>query len=229
MRMTPPFYAIFDRRPQAAMSNIDHTLGMPKALLGLALFAATLAVLSCEGGGKPEGDGVAAPHLRPEARVEYYLNKEANDLTETVVRETFERWGEATRFDFVYKGRHRAGLRKDGKNTVSFLVKWPSEIPIGKAAYCKNWYDRKGNIVESDIIFNMMATRFTTLRTNTPGSYYIEGILAHEIGHLIGIDHIEEEDCLMKSFSPQGESYFMGRIDEKTLGRYRELYAKKSE
>lgn len=190
------------------------------------MVAAAFLLFSCGEQGRGADHDTGCIHLRTSPRVEYYLNKEANDQTEVAVLETFEGWGESTHFDFVYKGRHRAGLRRDGKNTVSFLLKWPKEIPIGKIAYCQNWYDGKGNIVESDIIFNMSVTGFTTRRTHTPGYYYIEGVLAHEIGHMIGLEHIEEEDCLMKALSPPEESYFMGRIDEKTLRRYRELYRK---
>ncbi|MFW6365348.1 MAG: matrixin family metalloprotease [Spirochaetota bacterium] len=165
------------------------------------------------------------PHLRRDMQVDYYLNKEATYLTELAVRETFERWESVTSFRFTYRGRHRAGLMRDGKNTVSFLVEWPSEIPMGKTAYCRNWYNRRGDIVESDIIFNMAVTRFTTLRTNTPQSYYIEGVLSHEIGHMIGLDHIEDEKSIMKPFSPRSESYFLGEIDETTIKACQTLYA----
>lgn len=162
-------------------------------------------------------------HRWKESTVEYYLNPAANDLTEITVRETFQRWDDATHFTFVYKGRNRAGIRKDGRSTVSFMLKWPEEVPM-KIAYCWNWYDRRGNIVESDIIFNMAMAGFTTTRTNKPGFYYIEGVLAHEIGHMIGLDHIEAEDSLMKPFSPVEESYNKGFIDPATLTAYRVLY-----
>jgi len=161
--------------------------------------------------------------LRTTKTITYYLNPEANTVTETAVRETFERWEEATHFDFVYVGRHRAGLQRDRRNTISFLVRWPDGVPQ-KTAYCKNWYDLWGNIVESDIIFNMSIARFTTLQTHSPDSYYIEGVLAHEIGHMVGLGHIDSQSCLMKAFSPLQESYFMGRIDEETLEAYRRLY-----
>jgi hypothetical protein len=147
-------------------------------------------------------------------------------LTETVVRETFQKWGEKTHFTFVYEGSHKAGLHKDGKNTVSFLLRWPKNIPIHHVAYCNKWYDRKGNIIESDIIFNMQITRFTTLRTNMPESYYIEGVLAHEIGHMIGLEHIDDPTSIMKQKSDYRESYHKGTIDAKTLAAYRELYAR---
>ncbi len=194
--------------------------------MGAAFVFSLTLLLTCSRGGGTAGPAGSGPHLRREARIEYYLNKEANDLTEVTVRETFERWGKASHFEFVFKGRNRAGLEKDGKNTVSFLVKWPPEIPIGKVAYCRNWYDRDGNIVESDIIFNMAVAKFTTLRTKKPDSYYIEGVLAHEIGHMIGLEHIEDDDSVMKHLSSANESFGKGELDEKTLAEYTRLYGR---
>jgi hypothetical protein len=148
------------------------------------------------------GVPVRAGPVRSTYRVQYYLNREATPLTERAVKRGFRRWAEATDFDFVYAGRHTAGLRRDGKNTVSFLLRWPEEIPP-KTAYCRNWRNRRGDIVESDIIFNMTIARFTTLETRTPEAYYIEGVLAHEIGHMLGLSHIEAPGCLMRAFSRQ--------------------------
>jgi len=186
----------------------------------VSLFAAAMCGVA-SGCSRGPGDEI---HLRTDPVVFYYLNKEANELTETAVRKTFARWDDATHFRFVYKGRRRAGLRRDGKNTVSFLTRWPSKVPAGKVGYCKNWYNRKGEIVESDIIFNMVIAKFTTLETRKLYSYYIEGVLAHEIGHMIGLEHIDSETSLMKPLSPMDESYFMGKIDEETDTQYRGLY-----
>jgi len=108
----------------------------------LLIFLSTI-LFSCSKNNMPD-----VPHRWQNTDIDFCLNKEANILTEIVVRETFQNWGEKTLFSFHYKGRNRAGLRKDGKNTVSFLIKWPEDIPINKVAYCKNWYDRKGNIIE---------------------------------------------------------------------------------
>jgi hypothetical protein len=187
----------------------------------VSLFAAAVCGFA-SGCSQDCGDEV---RLRTDPTVFYYLNKEANELTESAVKNIFAQWDEATHFSFVYMGRRRAGLRRDGKNTVSFLTRWPSKVPMGKTGYCKNWYNRKGEIVESDIIFNMVIAKFTTLETRKPDSYYIEGVLAHEIGHMIGLGHIDSETSLMKPLSPPAESYFMGKIDEETLGQYRRLYS----
>lgn len=163
-------------------------------------------------------------HLRKKNNIDFYLNKEANLLTEVVVREIFQKWGELTHFNFSYKGRNKAGLRRDGKNTVSFLIKWPKQIPINKVGWCQNWYDKNGNIIETDIIFNMLVTKFTTLKTNSPNSYYIEGVLAHEIGHMIGLGHLDMNYSIMKQKSSPEESFFKGNIDEETILAYKKLY-----
>lgn len=170
------------------------------------------------------GESPRRPHVRTGNTVEYYLNNEANLVTEISVRDTFERWSKATHFKFIYKGRTRAGICKDSKNTISFLVKWPSEIPVKKIAYCCNWYNRNGEIVESDIIFNMSLVRFTTLLGERSDSYTIEGVLSHEIGHMIGLEHIDNERSLMKNQSSPKESFLKGKIDQLTLKEYRRLY-----
>jgi hypothetical protein len=168
--------------------------------------------------------GFSAKHVRTTARISYYLNTEASEITEEAVRQTFRNWETFTHFRFVYMGRNRAGLLRDGKNTVSFLVQWPKNLSSSKLAYCMNWYDAQGNTIESDIILNMAVAGFTTARTNRPGAYYIEGVLAHEIGHMIGLDHIEDVGCLMKAYSPLAESYGRARIDSRTIEAYRSLY-----
>jgi len=196
-----------------------HKAVLSRAIAPALLAGAFLFVQGCTG-----GPADTRPHVWRTSSIDYYLNTEATDLTETTVRETFQRWQDATHFTFTYRGRAPAGLRRDGKNTVSFLLKWPSEVPAGTIGYCKTWYDGKGNIVESDIIFNMSLAGFTTTRTRHPGFYYIEGILAHEIGHLVGLDDMPLPGCLMNPLSTPAESYGMGRLDPVTLAAYRSLY-----
>lgn len=194
--------------------------------VSLILILGLLIIGGCSGTNTSR-DAQSGETRRESNIIEYYLNPDANEASEEAVKEAFLIWDEATSFTFVYKGRHRAGLKRDGKNTVSFLLTWPEDVPRGKTAYCRNWYNRRGNIVESDIIFNMSLARFTTRKTNTPDSYYIEGVLSHEIGHMLGLGHIDSPDSLMKPFSPPEESYFMGRIDKATLREYHRLYGHK--
>ncbi|MCK4799280.1 MAG: matrixin family metalloprotease [Spirochaetes bacterium] len=188
------------------------------------LFLICLLFFSCKKNEINFNSSKQKPHIRKNNNIEFYVNKKANMLTEVVVRETFQNWAKKTHFTFEYKGRNNPGLKRDNKNTISFLISWPNNIPMNKVAWCQNWYDKHGNIIETDIIFNMLITRFTTLKTNTPNSYYIEGVLSHEIGHMIGLGHIESETSIMKSTSSTEESFFKGEIDEETLAAYKKLY-----
>ena len=157
-------------------------------------------------------------------RIEYYVNRGASPLSEEAIRYAFDNWDEATHFTFTCAGRHRAGLKKDGKNTVSFLTRWPEDIPFGQTAWCRCWYNRKGDIVECDIILNQELARFTTLETRTPDAYYIEGVMAHEIGHMIGLGHSTSPASVMNPASSTDISWFRGNIDQETLDNYRRLY-----
>ena len=159
------------------------------------------------------------------SRIEYYLNKGANKLSETVIRETMQTWSEKTHFDVVYMGRNGAGFKQDNKNTISFLLEWPAGISINHIAHTRHWYNGEGEIQEADIAFNMQKTRFTTKRTQKKDWYVLEGVLSHEVGHLIGLDHSTDPGSIMKQKSPMKESYFKGKIDEETLSRYERKYS----
>ncbi len=185
----------------------------------LILLILSLFLLTCS-----KESVLSEPHIRVKKQIGFYVNSEANLISETAIRETFQKWGQATHFEFRYKGRNRAGLKRDHKNTVSFLKHWPKDIPINKVGYCRNWYNSKGHIVESDIILNMQVTRFTTLRTRKPDSYILEGVLAHEIGHLIGLGHSTNSNSIMKQTSSMSESYFKANIDSSTIDTYKKLY-----
>ncbi len=179
------------------------------------------AVTSCS-----QTEQAHGPHRWRQLSVTYYVNKEANILSETTIRMVFDEWSKRTPLKFVYGGRHRAGLHRDGKSTVSFVTRWPEELPISLAAYTRCWYDRQGSIVEADIIFNNQIARFTTKTTNLPDSYYLEGVLSHEIGHMIGLDHINSPTSIMKQDSPMQESWFKGSIDNETMAAIDRLYSK---
>ncbi len=156
--------------------------------------------------------------------IRYYINRNANGQSVRAIEYAFDSWQNATHFTFIYAGRNDAGLKKDGKNTVSFPTSWPDDVPFGQTAWCRCWYNRKGDIVECDIILNQELARFTCLESGRADSYYIEGVMAHEIGHMIGLGHSESVTSVMKPESVPEESWFKGFIDNETLGLYRDLY-----
>jgi hypothetical protein len=179
----------------------------------------SISALSC---GKADHDGI---HRWKKTEIEFYINKNANATSEDAIKYAFGKWQEAVgpRFTFTCAGRNWAGVIHDGKNTISFTSDWPKYIPFGNVAFCYKWYDCAGNIEEADIILNSSLAKFTSLATKKEDSYYIEGICMHEIGHLLGLKHIDDEASLMKRMLTIRDSRLM-MIDDKTLHQFHEIY-----
>jgi hypothetical protein len=137
--------------------------------------------------------------------IPYYLNRAASEASARAVERGFSAWEEAGAGPFRYAGRNAAGIQRDGKNTVSFLLEWPEEIPFGHVAYTAVWYGRSGRIVEADIICNMRLVNFTTYETMAPDSCFVEEVVAHEIGHLLGYEHSDDPHSVMYPLFQAGE------------------------
>lgn len=162
-------------------------------------------------------------NIRCSNRIEYYINYEASDSSRAAVVSAFSIWDESTSFNFALAGTNKAGLSHDGKNTVSFVEKWPKSLPF-VIAYCMNWYDSAGYIIESDIILNCQLASFTDHVANHQNAYYVEGVLVHEIGHMLGFGHSEETDSVMGEIFSIADSKAIQSIDNMTLSVYNKLY-----
>lgn len=204
-------------RPSYFRSFLKTVTRQTGRIAGFAIIALLLSCSISDGTHKTRA-------LRRHRALRYHLNIEANRATEKAVRSGFQIWENSTDFRFIFAGRSRAGLHRDGKNTVSFLRKWPKNIPHDKVAWCQNWFDAGGYIIESDIIFNMQLARFTTMDTRSADSYTIEILLAHEIGHMLGLNHIESRDSIMNARVPLFSAEFENSLDPLSVNAYRELY-----
>lgn len=149
----------------------------------------------------------------------YYINYNANEESQIAVLRAFKIWEDAmdNKIKFVYKKRNRAGIIRDNKNTVSFIKVFPKNINQTNIAYCHNWYKNK-KIIESDIIFNMSLVKWTTYDKKKDDSYCIEGILLHEIGHMLSLGHIDCEGSIMKQRQSISDSYKI-KIDNCTIDK----------
>jgi hypothetical protein len=169
------------------------------------------------------GAPAAGTHRRAAKAIAYSLDSGATDELELGVREAFQLWSDASAFKFTYAGKSGAGIGRDGRNQVVFAKKWPSELPIGEAAWCQVYLDKGGSIAEADILLNAQAFSFTTRREAKPGSIYVEDLLAREIGRSLGLGLGEDSSDRYKAAAP-GDGFEPG-IDPAEMAAYLSLYA----
>ena len=121
------------------------------------------------------------------------------------VRAAFDTWAavEEASVQFDYQGT--TGVRSAGRDGVN-LITFVDETGLGEmlgsttlAATFSFFTTIDGELVfeESDIAFNT-SQRLTT--SGEPGRFDIQGILTHEIGHLLGLDHSGLVSSVMAPF-----------------------------
>ena len=86
-----------------------------------------------------------------------------------------------------YEGKTSTAVKHDGKSVID----WGSlknDQDCSQALACTGtWYDEQGKPIESDIRFN---TAFKWSTKGAAGTYDIQSVAAHEIGHVLQFDHV---------------------------------------
>lgn len=105
----------------------------------------------------------------------------------------------------------RVGYVHDGPNANCIMwreAEWPDDptYPPDAVALTTLTYDRAdGRILDSDVEFNGAA--FTFAADGRAGVYDIRSTMAHEAGHMIGLDESEVREATMWPFTFPGETH----------------------
>jgi len=177
----------------------------------------------------------------PDGAIEYYINPRfpegvqpfaSTEALVDAVQRAFRTWEEvpgcAVRF-------HYAGLADetdafDGRNVVTFApsYKMPEGFPGG--VFPRAWYSeregpvaelgglftafRPGQTVDCDITWFPGAATALEEAGSTPDSLSFRGILIHEIGHMLGLDHSGLGQTTMYAYSTMGRAFTNERLSE---------------
>ncbi|MBX3272675.1 MAG: matrixin family metalloprotease [Sandaracinaceae bacterium] len=83
---------------------------------------------------------------------------------------------------------------------------WPPEVPAATLALTTLVYRRSsGEIVDADIDFNGVHHLFTDVDDPELAEVDVQNTLTHELGHLIGLAHVEDPEATMYSLSLPGD------------------------
>ena len=133
-----------------------------------------------------------------------------------IVQDSFDVWeaveSASIRFQNQGTGKFRASTR-DRRNVIVYdatgeEVNAPREVGI--LAFTRINWNEQGEITDADIVFNGGGrTRFSTDQTSFQrGTVDLQGVMTHEIGHLLGLGHTPLQGSL--SVRPTMYPFFFG-------------------
>jgi predicted Zn-dependent protease len=128
-------------------------------------------------------------------------------------------WNSALGFNILelyYEGEDVSTKQQPPYNTTDFLEGTPFQI--NSVIFPSEWLDDADDqvlaltsfshgqiskrIFEADIIFNVENYSFSTNASGERGKIDLESVLVHELGHLLGLIHIEESEDSQSIMNP---------------------------
>jgi hypothetical protein len=122
----------------------------------------------------------------------------------------------------VYCNRAEYNKDQGNANVVAFLDKWPYEAVPGADELGRTTLTYRidtGEILDADIEINRdpaFAIQFTTETPVPVGSYDLQSVMTHEIGHFLGFAHFESPQTVMRAVYENGANYRETREEDRT-------------
>lgn len=156
---------------------------------------------------------ISWPVSWPARRIAYKINSagtqdlggNTSELT-AAMRAGVEAWNspDCSDFEFVYEGETSIAAHnpKDRVNVVVFLDEgWPDTSDA--IALTTTTMTQRGVLVDADIELNSQVHTFTITETNVLAD--VSNTIAHEAGHMLGLDHSSETEATMYYEAPDRE------------------------
>ena len=129
----------------------------------------------------------------------------ASSTPTAAVLAAFETWGgiEGSRVGLARPAPQADGAaRPDGVNLITFADSPGNRaIVFGAIAVTRLFSDADGGLTDTDIVFNPEMAFSTTL---DPATFDIQGVLTHELGHALGMDHSGSATSTMFATTTRG-------------------------
>ncbi|HEY8515037.1 MAG TPA: matrixin family metalloprotease [Candidatus Binatia bacterium] len=161
----------------------------------------------------------------PDGRVPWHISSAVNSNVRgsrtpvEVIREAFAAWEAldtcAIRFAFQGARNNRERNAFDRVNLVTLGASESLGTGVLAAAFLSS--DESGVLTDVDIVFSR-SVPYTTSPTPEPDAYDLQSVAAHEIGHLLGLEHTGLARATMAPFSERGEAYQRTPHDDDRIG-----------
>ncbi len=151
----------------------------------------------------------------------FYLDKE--DL-KTIINNAESNWENAL-------GENIFEYNPDSPNSIDFVINIDSDTPRRQLAITNHasYNNHGGKNNYSITVYNISLTYIFTTISDYPEftteellNYYLEYILTHEFGHVIGLDHVDNEDSLMNvsNFTEPRRIFELNEFDVNLLKQF---------
>ena len=168
------------------------------------------------------------------------VNIKANSDVEAALRRSLQKWADAADIEFLQEISDKqnvspSGVAGDGVSLIT-IAQTPENVLFflkdseTASAKTRVFYNRRGFITEADIVLNPFQ-QFST--DGTFGTFDLESVLTHEIGHLLGLRHSTVLGAAM--LDGMGMNGIFGireaggrSLAESDIASIRELYGAKS-
>ena len=118
-----------------------------------------------------------------------------DDQFEDALGAAFDAWEAVSCGTIMFSGQgfsNPAGAIRTMVNTNSW------DPTVGDAlAYTVNDNDKDGIISSAEIVFNAVEAEWTVSTSAPPGMNDVQGVMTHEVGHAIGLDHSRHLEATM--------------------------------